>query len=198
MSTVKSYSVGNGDMFYINHNSDNFTIIDCCLPDDIRSNVVKDIKRAQQSKGVVRFISTHPDEDHILGLEYLDGQLGLRNFYCVKNDVTKEDESDEFKHYCALKDSDKVFFIRSGSTRRWMNQSNDERGSSGIDVLWPIMDNEDFKAALALAEVGESPNNISTVITYRAGKTRFMWMGDLETEPLRVCRRPQLLRGWGL
>ena len=31
MSTVKSISVGEGDMFYINHNSDNFTTIDCCL-----------------------------------------------------------------------------------------------------------------------------------------------------------------------
>jgi hypothetical protein len=28
MNTVKSYSVGNGDMLYIKHNSDNFTIID--------------------------------------------------------------------------------------------------------------------------------------------------------------------------
>lgn len=25
MSVIKSFSVGDGDMFYINHNSDNFT-----------------------------------------------------------------------------------------------------------------------------------------------------------------------------
>jgi hypothetical protein len=30
MSIVKSFSVGDGDMFYIKHNSDNFTTIDCC------------------------------------------------------------------------------------------------------------------------------------------------------------------------
>ena len=29
MSIVKSFSVGNGDMFYIKHNTDNFTTIDC-------------------------------------------------------------------------------------------------------------------------------------------------------------------------
>jgi glyoxylase-like metal-dependent hydrolase (beta-lactamase superfamily II) len=80
-------------MFYIKHNSDNFTIIDCCLPDDIRENLVDDIKRAQQGKGIVRFISTHPDEDHVLGLKHLDGELGLLNFYCVNNNATKEDES---------------------------------------------------------------------------------------------------------
>ena len=29
MSIIKSFSVGEGDMFYIQHNSDNFTVIDC-------------------------------------------------------------------------------------------------------------------------------------------------------------------------
>jgi len=31
MSIIKSFAVGNGDMFYIKHNSDNFSIIDCYL-----------------------------------------------------------------------------------------------------------------------------------------------------------------------
>ena len=34
MSTIKSFAVGLGDMFYINHNSDNFTIIDCFLNEE--------------------------------------------------------------------------------------------------------------------------------------------------------------------
>ena len=34
MSIIKSYSVGNGDMFYIKHGTDNFSIIDCCLYND--------------------------------------------------------------------------------------------------------------------------------------------------------------------
>ena len=29
MSIIKSFSVGNGDMFYIEHNSDNFSVVDC-------------------------------------------------------------------------------------------------------------------------------------------------------------------------
>ena len=41
MSKVKSFSVGEGDMFYISHNSDNFTIIDCCLNYDEDSNAAK-------------------------------------------------------------------------------------------------------------------------------------------------------------
>ena len=31
MPTIKSLSVGNGDMFYILHGGDNFTMIDCNL-----------------------------------------------------------------------------------------------------------------------------------------------------------------------
>ena len=49
MSIVKSLSVGEGDMFYIKHNSDNFTVIDCCLEegkeDDIINYVIKDMNR---------------------------------------------------------------------------------------------------------------------------------------------------------
>ena len=42
MSKIKSFSVGNGDMFYIKHNSDNFTTIDCCLTDDVKEEIQKD------------------------------------------------------------------------------------------------------------------------------------------------------------
>jgi len=39
MSIVKALSVGHGDMFYIVHNSDNFTIIDCCLSEYNRGRI---------------------------------------------------------------------------------------------------------------------------------------------------------------
>ena len=45
MSLVKSYAVGNGDMFYIQHNSDNFSIIDCSLPDDRKDELLDDLER---------------------------------------------------------------------------------------------------------------------------------------------------------
>ena len=39
MSVIKSFSVGNGDMFYIKHDTDNFTIIDCNLIDDVKDDI---------------------------------------------------------------------------------------------------------------------------------------------------------------
>ena len=41
MSLVKSFAVGNGDMFYIQHDTDNFSIIDCSLPDDREEEILE-------------------------------------------------------------------------------------------------------------------------------------------------------------
>ena len=90
MSLVKSLSVGNGDMFYIKHNSDNFSIIDCCMDDSNEVRIVNELKRERKNKEITRFISTHPDDDHIRGLDYLDSQMSIVNFYCVKNEATKD------------------------------------------------------------------------------------------------------------
>lgn len=183
MSKIKSFAVGNGDTFYIKHNSDNFTIIDCYLSDENKEYIVNELISESRGTGITRFISTHPDEDHLCGLEYLDQKMGISNFYCVENEATKEDESTDFKKYCELRDSDKSFYIKKGVSRKWMNLYDDERGSSGINILWPDMNNEDFIEQLAKAKNGESPNNISAIIKYSLenGVTA-LWMGDLETD----------------
>ncbi len=183
MSVIKSYSVGNGDMFYIEHNTDNFTIIDCCLNEDIADDALEEISVLSGQKGITRFISTHPDDDHIRGLELLDNEIGILNFYCVQNGATKPDETDSFKRYRQLRDSNKAFYISQGCTRKWMNQENPERKSSGVNILWPKLDSEYFQDALNAASDGESPNNISPIFKYSlVNGVTALWMGDLETE----------------
>lgn len=56
MPTIKSYAVGNGDMFYIRHKSDNFTIIDCDLCDEIADEIIENLKKAGKGKGLSGFI----------------------------------------------------------------------------------------------------------------------------------------------
>ncbi len=183
MSIVKSFSVGNGDMFYIQHNSDSFTIIDCCMPDDERDAILNELRAESAGKNILRFISTHPDEDHIYGLEHLDDEFGFLSFYCVKNQVTKSIQSSDFIKYCAKRDSEHAFFLYQGVSRKWLNVSDDARGSAGVSVLWPDTENPDFQQALRDAECGGSPNNISTVIKYGVQDgANILWMGDLETE----------------
>ena len=194
MIVVKSFSVGKGDMFYIKHGSDNFTIIDCCLSDENKQRIINELKKESRNKGIIRFISTHPDDDHIRGLKYLDDEMNLLNFYCVKNKAKKEDKTEDFEKYCELRDSKKAFFIYKKCSRKWMNMegkddSGRHRKSSGINILWPDTNDEHFKQALKEAEEGRSPNNISPIIKYslQNGVT-MLWMGDLEKDFMEAIK----------
>ena len=184
MALVKSFAVGNGDMFYIQHGSDNFSIIDCSLPSGRQDEILDEIAFAMQGKGITRFISTHPDQDHLHGLVHLDDRFDFRNFYVVKNAVTKTDETDDFRRYKTLRDDlNKAFYIERDCSRYWMTKANDKRGSSGITIHWPVLSNSEFRKALKRASEGGSPNNISPVIRYSLKNgADITWMGDLETD----------------
>lgn len=183
MSIVKSFAVGNGDMFYIRHNSDNFTIIDCDLNDENADAIIKDLKAAASGKGIQRFICTHPDEDHFGGIHLLDDAMPISNFYVVKNQAIKDRDTDSFARYCQLRDGSKAFYIYKGCSRKWMNRKDETRDASGISILWPDTSNEHFQKALADCDAGESYNNTSAVIRYELKDgASFLWLGDLETE----------------
>ena len=190
MSIVKSFSVGDGDMFYIYHNSDNFTTIDCCYYDeDNRNTNFNELKTLANQKGITRFISTHPDEDHIKGISELCNTIGISNFYCVKNEATKEIETESFKKYCELRDSSKAFYIYDGCYRKWMNMSDDERSSSGINIKWPNTANNNFISALEAAKTGKEYNNLSPIFTYSVdGNVTIMWLGDIEHDFLEKIK----------
>lgn len=190
MSIIKSFSVGNGDMFYINHNSDNFTTIDCCYDDEEEKiNIFNEILEESKSKGITRFISTHPDDDHIKGLKEFCEQVGIINFYCVENKATKTDETDDFNKYCELRDGNEHFYLFKGCSRKWINEKSEERGPAGINCLWPVTTNEDYKKALADAKDGKSPNNISPIFTYELENgVKVMWMGDMEHDFLEKVK----------
>lgn len=188
MSKVKTFSVGNGDMIYINHGTSNFTIIDCCLSDENKKVIVDELINQSNSKDITRFISTHPDEDHIQQLDYLDDKMPIANFYCVNNQATKKDITSGFKRYCSLRDnSDKAFFIYKDCSRKWMNESGPDKngkqiGSAGINILWPNTENQFYKEALKIANEGGSPNNISPIVKYSIKDGAiYQWMGDLDT-----------------
>lgn len=169
-------------MFFIDHNTDNFTVIDCCLSPGNQTAILKEVKYRSSKKGITRFISTHPDEDHIQGLKDFDNFCPIYNFYVAKNAAVKAETTDSFSHYKKLRDGEKAFFVEKGSQRKWMNESSEERKHSGISILWPEANNPDYKKALSESNSGTSFNNISVVIKYAIGNVSLLWLGDLETE----------------
>jgi beta-lactamase superfamily II metal-dependent hydrolase len=191
MSLVKSFAVGNGDMYYIRHETDNFTIIDCSLPEERGGSIMAELKAQSRDKGISRFISTHPDQDHISGLMELDDLMPIRNFYCVKNSATKSVPTDDFKRYCSLRDDQKkAFYLARFCKRRWMNQSDEGRSHAGLQCLWPIVGDPDHTSALADAAAGMTPNNISSIVQYkREDGVTMVWMGDLETDYMEKLQK---------
>lgn len=183
MPIVKSFSVGVGDTFYIKHGSDNFTIIDCDLNEGNKDSIIEELKEESKNKGIIRFISTHPDEDHFGGIHWLDDAMPIRNFYVVKNNAIKARNTVSFQRYCELRDSKKAYYIYKGCSKKWMNVSNEQRGGSGISILWPNRENTNFKKALKECNEGKSFNNLSAVIRYQIKDgASFLWIGDLETQ----------------
>lgn len=193
MSIIKSFSVGDGDMFYIKHGSSNFTIIDCFMDETNRETIVHEIQKQRLGKGVTRFISTHPDEDHLAGLKYLDENINLLNFYCVENKAIEDNYSEDFDYYCQLRDGKHHYYVSEGCKRQWMNDNdkNDGKnyGSSGINFLWPITSNENHQKALSLAAEGKAYNNLSPIFTYTCTNgVRAIWLGDMEHDFLEKIK----------
>ena len=190
MSIVKSYSFPEGEirgnMYYIKHNTNNFTVIDCYLKDGEGRNarkdeIVNEIKRESLGR-ICRFISTHPDKDHILGIDYLDEKWKILNFYAVENNIPTNNDDTSLSRYHWLKEN-KNFPIVRGIKRSWLNNSNQENKSSGIFFHWPNVNNEEFKKALNSVKEGNKVNYICPIFTYRIEEgATYMWMGDLETK----------------
>lgn len=181
-------------MFYIKHNSDNFTIIDCYLKEGDNSSCRKDeilaeIAEESKDKTIKRFISTHPHNDHILGIELLDAQEEIINFYAVANDIPANPDDESLTKYIDLK-ATKNTPIEEGLRRCWINKKDEKRESSGITFQWPKTNVAEFKDALAKVKNGDNPNNISCVFTYSINNgPKFMWMGDMQTEMQEVFLR---------
>ena len=195
MSIIKSFSFPDrsteirGDMFYIEHNNGTFSVIDCYLkkegtPNGRMNEIIQEIKE-QSSGQISRFISTHPDQDHIAGLEILDSKWPIVNFYSVPNAIPQDKGNLSLMKYIELRDNAKInYSIERNINRAWLNSPQDGRSGAGINFLWPVLDNEKFlEAQQNVAKGVNEKNDICPIFTYSLHNgAKVMWMGDLETE----------------
>lgn len=192
---IKSFSVGEGDMFYIKHGTDNFTIIDCCLNED-SEEILEEIKEIHDEKTITRFILTHPHEDHYRGLKLLHEKINIINFYYVKNNI-RLNESVDVDVIDELKELDNVCYLKQNLQRRYMNQDGDDIKHSGIHILWPDLNSEIFKEELQNCENETDDaniNNISPIIKYSLNEgITCLWMGDLETDMMEKIEENNLV-----
>ncbi|MBA4064837.1 MAG: hypothetical protein C0501_14210 [Isosphaera sp.] len=137
---------------------------------------------------VFRFISTHPDMDHLDGIKPFFEAFSPTNFWDTDN--TKElgeftegryDPAD-WEFYTSLRDgkptnNPKRLVLHSGAAGKYFNQ--DEKGEGGGDGLQILAPTPEL--VTAANEAGDW-NDSSYVVLYRTGNKRILFSGDSHDE----------------
>jgi beta-lactamase superfamily II metal-dependent hydrolase len=213
MSTVHFLNVGKGDCTLIEHNSGRDTLIDICKGNlSLNKEQQFEAKVAQAAEkvlgnfgmskvptnpvsylkdigvtGLFRFILTHPDMDHLDGLDNLFQTFSVGNFW--HTGVTREvptfetgeyrkEDWDIYEETVAGKRSGlKVLSNLAASKFKFANEG-DTDGSSGdgLSILAPNA--ELVKAAIESGDVNDS----SYVLLYRSAGGRILIPGDAHDE----------------
>lgn len=217
MPTIHFLNVKEGDCSIIEHYSGHKTVIDVCNatpPDSIAEATVPSITKAGRSIGgdfqqkkwpvnpisymhdhditsIFRYVQTHPDMDHMDGIEALFNNFTPDNFWDTNNkkEMPRSNwqgspyrESD-WKFYKRLRDNDpddnpNRLTLYSGSRGQYYNLGNDERaGGDGLHILAPTK-----KLVTAANRADEDYNRCSYVLLYRTGGNRIVFAGDSHDE----------------
>lgn len=213
MATIHFLNVKEGDCSVIQHNSGHTSVIDVCnakavepLQEALLSQWAKSERgisgnfqqkkypvnpvsylREQKISSIFRYIQTHPDMDHLDGIEALFNEFNPANFWDTNN--TKEmpssnwagspyNESD-WKFYKNLRDSrpdddPKRLTLYSDSRGQYYNQGSD--GAGGGDGLYVLAPTKEL--VTEANEADEDYNRCSYVILYQTGKNRILFGGD--------------------
>jgi len=133
---------------------------------------------------VFRFISTHPDMDHLDGIKHFFEVFKPANFWDTDNTKELDDfddgryNPDDWEFYTSLRDSKpktnpKRLALYSGALGQYFNQGEGgQGGGDGLHVLAPTPERVD-----EANEIGDW-NDSSYVVLYRTGNKRILFSGD--------------------
>lgn len=207
-------NVKNGDCTIIQHPSGHVSVIDVCnaskedkksldnLQVLIRSiqtetlsaqgnynqkaypvNPIEYLKSFSVSE-IFRFILTHPDMDHLSGINDLFDAFNPTNFWDTDNDCEKDDfenspyNENDWTFYKSIRDGlskvkTKRLVLYSNSKGQYYNQGEDgSKGGDGIYILSPT------KKIVEDANKSEEYNDLSYVILYKSSGGKILLSGD--------------------
>ena len=217
MATIHFLNVKDGDCSIIEHNVGHKTVIDVCNAKpvgELQEALVAQMAKAergisgnfQQKKypvnpisymrdrslsSIFRYVQTHPDMDHLDGIEALFREFSPTNFWDTDNikempasswQGSSYRESD-WKFYKNLRDTDpdtdpRRLTLYSGARGQYYNQGSD--GTSGGDGLHVLAPTKELVGAAN--EADEDYNRCSYVILYKTGNNRIVFGGDSHDE----------------
>lgn len=217
MATIHYLNVKEGDCSVIEHNSGHATVIDVCnakpterLTEALTAGVAKAERgisgNFQQKKypvnpitylrdhginSIFRYAQTHPDMDHMDGINALFKEFNPLNFWDTDNKKEMPSASwegspyneEDWKFYKHLRDTKpeadpKRLALLSGARGQFFNVGADGTGGGdGLHILAPTQELVD-----GANEVDEEYNRCSYVLLYRAGDQRIVFGGDSHDE----------------
>lgn len=210
MAQIHYLNVKNGDCSFIKHQNGNISVIDVNNAFVTNPNKVKENQEYTNSRVLVealsgknynqkrfpvnpieymkrhgvsqvfRFILTHPDMDHMDGIEEFFATFNPTNFWDTQNTKTLADFSSgrfsesDWDFYLQLKGGNycKRLTLYDGSKGKYYNMDDSGPGGNGLSILAPT------KELIALANESEDWNDSSYVILYRNGNYRILFCGD--------------------
>jgi len=210
MPVVHFLNVNHGDCSIIQHYSGHVTVIDVCNASSVGEPVqLSENARYQKSAGVLgnfnrkdypdnpisylkdrgiasvfRFVVTHPDMDHLDGIEDFFSEFAPANFWDTDNNKEMGDfgyggySEDDWLFYKSLRDgcpttNPRRLALYSGSIGPYYNEG--ETGKSGGDGLYVLAPT---RAIVSAANECGDFNDSSYVILYRTGNKRILFSGD--------------------
>ncbi len=210
MATIHFLNVKQGDCSVISHNSDRVTVIDVCNakpPDEqteklaeallgrIRGNFqqkrhpVNPISYLQDHSidSIFRYIQTHPDMDHMDGIEALFDEFSPINFWDTDNMKEMDDSSwenspyneDDWLFYKNLRDTKpdsaprRLALLAGAKGQYWNMEDGGSFGGDGLQILAPTQELID-----SANETDQDYNDCSYVILYKTGGNRIIFGGD--------------------
>lgn len=210
MPQIHFLNVGNGDCTWIKHANGANSVIDVCLAKSnplskaqdavaemfsASTNAVKGnfnqaaspenpIEYLQQFgvNSIFRFILSHPDMDHMDGMQDFFNTFSPANFWDTTNNKPKPD----FNKPCRYSESDWNFYqsirkntsnpkclhLYAGAKGQYYNQGDDTRSGNGLSILAPT------PSLVTDANSCGEYNDCSYVILYSYKKFKVLFCGD--------------------
>lgn len=201
MGIVHFLNVNEGDCTWIEHPSNNNTVIDISNGQKLgrivesvsmygnynqKNHPVNPIEyfKNHGMKKIFRFILTHPDMDHMDGIKQLFETFEVLNFWDTKNTKVMNDNTDwgryseeDWNYYQEIRSSTsspKVLHLYAGDTGKYYNQT--EEGKSGADGLYILAPSVEL---VKQANKTKMYNDCSYVILYKTGHNKkVIFSGD--------------------
>lgn len=188
-------NVGNGDCIIIEHQTGRISVIDICKGNSSNSNIglssesnfnyqeyptasIEYIKTILGNKPIFRFILTHPDMDHMDGIEKLFTECEVINFWdtqhCkdLSNNNFEKYKKEDWKFYERIRELDSA----PKTLKIYKGYEADYYTEDGFEIISP---NQDLVQEL---QNQKSPNwnEISYVILHKVFGRKILYCGDSE------------------